>query len=57
MLDGIQTHLFYLAQCQASYTFQVIIMRVNQQAVEESTSTYSDVEDGENWRENRAAVS
>jgi hypothetical protein len=32
-------------------------MRVNQQAIKETTSAYSDVDNRENWRENGAAVS
>ena len=32
-------------------------MRVNQHATEESTPAYFEVEEGENWRENEAAVS
>jgi len=32
-------------------------MRVNQQATHTSTLAYSNMEEGENWRENEAAVS
>jgi hypothetical protein len=54
---GYLTFNTFQVTCKLHPALRASIMRVNQHATQTSMSAYSNVEEGENWRENEVAVS